>query len=179
MDLEPLQTSTNEKKCVIGENINNSQDIDDHDNCNKQQPTQKQRRFPLILHYYRNHQANRKGKRFNDIQSSSTDCETGSAYKNHVLNADLTVVFPKTDYAPIITDIPIESVYDIQNEIGTGAYSIVKYVSHKQTQVSYAVKIIEKESVRKEKKVGHFNDPRTHFKDIVSFTLFFPHPRNY
>jgi len=152
MDLEPLQTSSNEKECVIGENINNSQDADDNDNCNNQQPTQKQRRFPLILHYYRNYQANRKGKRSNNIQSSSTDCETGSAYKNHVLNADLTVVFPKTDYAPIITDIPIESVYDIQNEIGTGAYSIVKYVSHKQTQVSYAVKIIEKESVRKEKK---------------------------
>jgi len=70
MDLEPLQTSSNEKECVIGENINNSQDADDNDNCNNQQPTQKQRRFPLILHYYRNYQANRKGKRFNDIQSS-------------------------------------------------------------------------------------------------------------
>jgi len=64
--------------------------------------------------------------------------------------APKSVVAEKTDVDAQVTKGPaIDSVYKIGEEIGRGAFSVVKKATHKKTQEQVAIKIIDKKLVDK------------------------------
>jgi len=59
---------------------------------------------------------------------------------------------PDTSIQPI-TSVTIESVYTMEKDLGSGAFSIVRLATHKQTHEKRAVKVIDKKAVKEKKEM--------------------------
>lgn len=79
--------------------------------------------------------------------------EFHNSESNHPTNLkDSVMSMPEYDVIEANTEIPIEEVFEMKRVLGTGAFSVVKLAEHKKTHETFAIKVVDKDAVAKEKK---------------------------